>query len=262
MPVVELRLDGGNTGGAVRVGDTVRRTPGPWTPAVHALLSHLHAVGFNGCPKPLGLDEQGREVLTFLPGETVGSTTPWPGWVHDERTLVQAANWLREYHQAVEGFVPPVDARWRLPGQGTLICHNDAAPYNAAWHSARLTGFFDWDFAGPGTPEWDLAFTAFAWVPLHAEHVVRAEGFVELGSRRRRLETFLDAYGWTGEIEKLAEVLAQRLTAHINGITELADGGDPLFRRLIDEGTCDAVAEARDALPRVLELTRRRAARY
>ncbi|MDQ3709071.1 MAG: aminoglycoside phosphotransferase family protein, partial [Actinomycetota bacterium] len=30
------RFAGGNVGGAWRVGDTVRRTPGPWTPAVHA----------------------------------------------------------------------------------------------------------------------------------------------------------------------------------------------------------------------------------
>jgi hypothetical protein len=33
---VEERLDGGNAGGAVRVGDTVRKPAGPWTPAVHA----------------------------------------------------------------------------------------------------------------------------------------------------------------------------------------------------------------------------------
>ena len=37
----EIRLAGGNLGGAVRVGDTVRRPVGPWTPAVHALLGHL-----------------------------------------------------------------------------------------------------------------------------------------------------------------------------------------------------------------------------
>lgn len=34
------RLDG-NVGGAWRVGETVRRATGPWTPAVHALLEYL-----------------------------------------------------------------------------------------------------------------------------------------------------------------------------------------------------------------------------
>jgi hypothetical protein len=45
----EEPLSGGNVSqGVVRVGDTVRRPAGPHTPAVHALLSHLHAVGFAG----------------------------------------------------------------------------------------------------------------------------------------------------------------------------------------------------------------------
>ena len=52
---VEIRLDGGNTGGAVRVGDTVRRAAGPWTPSVHALLAHLAGKGLVGSPRPLGL---------------------------------------------------------------------------------------------------------------------------------------------------------------------------------------------------------------
>jgi hypothetical protein len=59
--------------GVVRVGDTVRRPIGPHTAAVHALLSYLHAAGFAGAPRPLGIDEQGREVLSFIPG-----TVPWP----------------------------------------------------------------------------------------------------------------------------------------------------------------------------------------
>jgi hypothetical protein len=37
----EVVLAGGNVGGAVRVGSSVRRVTGPWTPAVHALLAHL-----------------------------------------------------------------------------------------------------------------------------------------------------------------------------------------------------------------------------
>ena len=65
----EQPLLGGNlSAGVVRVGDTVRRPAGPHTPAVHALLGYLHATGFDGAPRPLGIDERGREVLTFLPG--------------------------------------------------------------------------------------------------------------------------------------------------------------------------------------------------
>ena len=62
----EIRLAGGNLGGAVRVGDTVRRPVGPWTPAVHALLGHL-AGRVPNIPRVLGFDDRGREILSYLP---------------------------------------------------------------------------------------------------------------------------------------------------------------------------------------------------
>ena len=83
MAGTETPLGGGNmNSGVVRVGDTVRRPAGPWTPAVHALLAHLHAAGFDGAPRPLGIDEQGREVLTFISGPVV-----WPAPVQRARAL-------------------------------------------------------------------------------------------------------------------------------------------------------------------------------
>ena len=54
---------------------------------MHALLAHLAGKGFPGAPRPLGFDEQGREVLTFLEGETIGSRKPRPAWMHAEDTL-------------------------------------------------------------------------------------------------------------------------------------------------------------------------------
>ena len=65
----EQPLPGNVTTGVVRVGDTVRRPVGPWTDAVDALLTHLHDVGFDGAPRPLGRDDQGRQVLEYVPGE-------------------------------------------------------------------------------------------------------------------------------------------------------------------------------------------------
>ncbi len=47
----EVPLTGGDMTAVVRVGDTVRRTAGPWTPAVHALLRHLRAAGFTQIPR-------------------------------------------------------------------------------------------------------------------------------------------------------------------------------------------------------------------
>ena len=48
-------------------GETVRRATGEWTPAVHALLGHLRAVGFDGAPRVLGMDGD-VEILTFVTG--------------------------------------------------------------------------------------------------------------------------------------------------------------------------------------------------
>jgi hypothetical protein len=52
----------------VRLGDTVRRPARPWTPAVHALLTYLEDVGFPYSPRVLGIDETGREILTYVDG--------------------------------------------------------------------------------------------------------------------------------------------------------------------------------------------------
>jgi len=249
---VEEQLSGGNAGGAVLVDGTVRRATGPWSPAVHDLLRHLEGRGFAGAPRVLGLDDQHREVLTYLDGETVGTARPWPTWVHSDDALVQVGRWLRSYHQAVRDFVPSPWSVWRTGRQewrpGDVIGHNDAAPYNAVWTSStahpRLVGFFDWDFASPCPPIWDLAFTAFSWVPLHARDVVAAEGFTDFDARPRRLRLLLDAYGFSGSVGAVLDAVRARTTAHARGLRDLAAAGDPLFARLVDSGVADALDRA------------------
>ena len=59
--------DESQSGHRACVGDAVRRTAGPWTPAVHALLQHLERVDYPA-PVPVGIDGLGREVLSFIPG--------------------------------------------------------------------------------------------------------------------------------------------------------------------------------------------------
>ena len=59
----------GVTQGIVRIGDTVRRPLRPFSLTVQAYLAHLRDAGFSGAPLPLGVAEQGREVLSFVPGD-------------------------------------------------------------------------------------------------------------------------------------------------------------------------------------------------
>lgn len=92
----EVHLDGGDIGGAVRV----------------------------------------HEILTFLDGETVGNARPWPSWVHADGTFDRLARWMREFHEAVAGFVPPPDGSvtgvFRLISSGRsrswTLCASDAGP--------------------------------------------------------------------------------------------------------------------------------------
>ncbi|WP_338201313.1 phosphotransferase [Candidatus Nephthysia bennettiae] len=184
----EPLLGGNVSAGVVRVGDTVRRPAGPWTPAVHALLNHLHGAGFGGAPLPLGVDDQGREVLSFVPG-----TVPWPDHfelLEPEERLVRAARLIREFHDAVAGFSPPAGAAWQvlIPAEGDeIIAHNDLAPWNMVLGDAGWA-FIDWDVAAPGGRLWDLAYALHGFVPLSGD-----PGWLRL-DQRRRLRAFVDAY--------------------------------------------------------------------
>jgi Ser/Thr protein kinase RdoA (MazF antagonist) len=148
-------LLGGNMGGVERRGNTVHRAVGPWTPAVHALLTHLHG-RLPAVPRVLGFDAHGREVLSYLPGTVVDTD-------HEELTDAQLGNlvdWTRRFHIAVDDFDHPGPWRYFEMPNSTLIGHNDIAPYNACFNGDELTGVFDWDLAGPSNPLAELAFVA------------------------------------------------------------------------------------------------------
>lgn len=164
MSAQEEELAGGNVAKVVRIGDTVRRSAGPWTPTIQRLLAHVRAKGLLWVPEPLGLDEAGREVLSFLPG-----TVPhdMPEWIWTEQVLKDVARALREWHDATVDFSAP-DARWGLPPTSPreVICHNDFAPYNCIFSGSRLVGVIDFDVCSPGSRIWDLAYAAYRFVPL------------------------------------------------------------------------------------------------
>lgn len=234
--MTEERLQGGYTTGAVLIGDVIHKPAAPWTSTVHALLRHLEDAGFDGAPRALGFDDQGREMLTYLPGDTVGDRTPWPAWVHRESTLIQVGRWLRQVHDATVSFVPPADERWFIGGTvqpGLIVGHQDAAPYNAVVDGDRLVGFCDWDIAAPSSREFDLALSALWWVPLCPPSAVEPLGFHDFDGRSRRLHLLLDAYGYDADRQGFGAVVVQRARRQAAAIRQMAHSGDPAATRLL-----------------------------
>ncbi|ASO20605.1 hypothetical protein FHR81_004717 [Actinoalloteichus hoggarensis] len=232
----EIVLPGGNMTDVVRIGDTVHRSAGPWTPAVHALLRHLANRGFPGAPRPLGFDDRGREVISLLPGSAAHYPLPDHAWT--DETLSTAARMLRAYHDATVDFVPPVDARWQLPAHepAEVLCHNDFAPYNLMFEDGVPTGVVDFDTVSPGPRTWDLAYTAYRFVPL-TDAANPDAPYPGAAEQRRRLELFVESYGDDGITA--ADVLAMavpRLRELVEFIVERARAGDPAQRRVLDRG--------------------------
>jgi len=201
----EVPLAGGRVTTVVRVGDTVRRATGPWTPTVHAYLRHLEAEGFRGAPRLLGLDEQGREILTWVEGEVASSSSwelgranPLPAGAHGEDSLAAAGALIRELHDAARSF-GPVEPVWReYPhplGPGEIVCHGDLGPHNTVYRDGLPVAFIDWDGARPNLPELELGLAACWFVPLADEAYCAELGFAETPDVARRLRVFCDAYG-------------------------------------------------------------------
>jgi Ser/Thr protein kinase RdoA (MazF antagonist) len=170
---------------------------------VHALLSHLEQVGFEGAPRYIGQDGTGRDVLTYVAGDV--PITPHPAWALTEDALVSVATLLRRYHDAVRSF-DPTPYEWPTvvpsPYGGTLVTHNDPNLDNVVFRDGHAVALIDFDLASPAAPLWDAALAARLWVPLRdprdvPEHLA--------GRAPDRLRLFADAWGMSSaEREELA----------------------------------------------------------
>ena len=230
-------LHGGytNAGHVVRVGDTVRRPWRPTSPATGALLEHLERVGFEGAPRWLGRDEEGRETLSYVAGEA--ALEPYSPSVLRDEALVAVAALLRRFHDAVASFDPSphvwpqsVPAAFR---DGT-ISHNDPNLDNVIFDGENPVALIDFDLASPGSATWDVACAARLWAPLRDPHDVPEP---VAGRSLERLRLFLDAYGLAAS--ERARVVDAMVHAHdwcyriVRGAVQ--NGHEP-FQRMWREG--------------------------
>ena len=204
----EVLLTGGlaNQGKVVRIGDTVRRPQRATSPATHALLRHLANVGFAGAPRFLGIDEQGREVLSYVPGAAI--TPPYSPRALTDEALVSVAVLLRGYHEAVSTFDSAPYAWPPAPPAsftGELVSHNDVNLDNVVFRDGRAAALIDFDLASPGCRVWDVACAVRLWAPLRPDRYI--ENF-RRGRALDRFRLFVDSYG-------LSEVDRERLVSAV-----------------------------------------------
>jgi hypothetical protein len=225
----------------VRVGDTVRRQAGGSAAAVRELLLHLEALGFDGAPRHLGFDEQGREVLSWIEGDV--PLPPYPAWSMTDQALADLGALIRRFHDATASFTPadPGIAAvwapdWADPSGGPTICHNDLFPENVVFRDGRVVALIDFAMAAPGRPLWDLAIAADMWCPLgdparRDQHPPELDGIA-------RFRILARAYGLDpGQATELVEVIVEERAHSVANIrAEIAAGNESWIRNWASAG--------------------------
>ncbi|MCW2966002.1 MAG: hypothetical protein JWO17_3254 [Actinomycetia bacterium] len=212
----EVRLVGGDVNVVVRVGDTIRRPPEP--AGVVALLQWYERVGFEGAPRYLGTDEQGREMLTFVEGEPAFAPVP-----SGDEVVAAIGRLLRHAHDAQAGFVAPVDAGWDThvasTDRGEVICHLDLFWTNVIFRNGLPVALIDWELAAPASRVLEVALAATYWAGIRADDQLGDWG-VPLQRRGERLRILCDSYGLNAAQR---HVLLDELVAQRQGRLDRAD---------------------------------------
>jgi len=228
-------LTGGGVNEVVRIGATVRRLTGAWSPLVHGLLRHVRERGFTAAPAVHEVTDDGFEILDFLPGE-VSNYPPTPA-AASQTALESAAELLRAYHDATVGYAPGVTEGWMLPARSPaeVICHGDYAPHNCVLDGERVVGVIDFDTAHPGPRLWDIGYAVYRWAPTTAPG--NADGFGTAEQQARRARTFCDRYGLDAAGRAgLVDAITARLHALVDFMRAQAAAGNEAFARHLADG--------------------------
>ncbi|WP_163508765.1 phosphotransferase [Fodinicola acaciae] len=226
--MTEVPLVGGFVNEVVRVGDTVRRVPGERAGFVHRLLRHFEERGWEGAARLLGIDERGREVLSYVDGH-VAWRSPTDG-VDALETLEQVARLVREFHDLTAGTA--------LAGDQEVVCHNDLSPRNTVYRGRVPIVFLDWDIAAPGQRIHDVAHVCWQYLDL-------GPSVADAGAAARRVRAICDAYG-LADRSRLVETILWWQDRCWRGIEASAANGNAAMMRLRDSGAVASVRGAYD----------------
>lgn len=205
----------------------VLKEAGPWSASVHAFLCHLEREGFAGSPRMLGtgFEDDGRETLSYLPGES-----PHP-YAWSNEAVGTVGRLLRDLHRAAASFRPPIDAQWQpiftrdLRGSHPTFGHCDAGPWNIIALAGQPYALVDWEFAGPVDAIWELAEVTWLNAQLHDDVVAERCGLPDAHTRAQQARLILDGYGLasgerSGFVDKMVELAVHSIL--IDDATERA----------------------------------------
>jgi hypothetical protein len=212
----EQELHGGaQTAGIVRVGTTVRRPLHARADYVHKVLRHLERAGFDGAPRFLGVDGQGREMLTYFEGEVLVGT---PVRLSDTR-IVSAARLVRRFHDATAGTA--------LAAGQEIVAHNDLGSHNIVFAGDEAVGIIDWDeHVAPGQRLVDFAHAVWCCADVCEDNVPATE-------QARKTRLMCDAYGLFDPADVIDEITARFRRAHDDHQSHARDQAAAIFAEMV-----------------------------
>ncbi|MGP3936999.1 aminoglycoside phosphotransferase family protein [Nonomuraea sp. KM88] len=203
--MTEEPLPGGNNAlQVVRAGETVRRTRDAGSAFAARVLTYLESVGYPHAPRYLGIDDHGRDILSFIPGTTTDHPTQ-----RAHGAYAAGGRMLRELHEVTAGHALAADRE--------CVIHGDPGPFNAIFRQGLPVVFIDWSSCRPGDRLDDLGYMAWTWC-------IQSQGRVLIAEQARHLRELRDGYG-TVEPAHLLEAMVRRQT-HIAD-AEAANIDDP-----------------------------------
>jgi aminoglycoside phosphotransferase (APT) family kinase protein len=229
--MAEEVLPGGYVTSPVRLGNTVRRRPPAGAEFVHRLLQLFQDAGWPGAPRFLGVDEAGREILSYLDGHAAWEARQ-PDGVWSRSSLRRVGELVREFHDLTAGT--------DLAGGLEVVCHNDLSPRNTIYRDGGTglspVAFIDWDLAAPGRRIHDVAHACWQYLDL-------GPAIRDVGATATHMQVICDGYGLADRSELVPAILWWQDRCW-RGISQGAKAGEPAMVRLRDRGAVVAVQTA------------------